>query len=487
MGLLSATSILLADSSSPSLAASVMQSFLGPVMKIFTVIATLVCVLFIVVGGYHYITSTGKPKNLVYAKKIIRNALIGLIIVFAAGALAAILTHAYGSPSSGITDKIPALTSIQPKHSPSNLVEVIISAITGVLANIITSIAVPFIDALRYFITSTPLMATNGNVFKLWVVILGITDAIFVLIIALLGFRIMSFATLGFNEVEFKHLLPQIGLIFLLANASIFIIDGVISLSNAMIHALNAVFSPVSVWTTLTAVANQANVLSIAALLIMVFFLILVVCLLVYYVGRLVALYLGAVLSPLVCVLWLVPGFKDFTENAAKIYLATIFVLFVHVVILQLAASIFTGLALTGPGNSPDPIMALIVGLATVLALLKTQGLLMQLSYASIGPKTVRKLGGQFITGISYMSTKNPGLMLEARNSVTLATARSHLNFNASRIAQASKAKLDSQSILPKSTSPAAINATQVIKNSPSSNIAAARTRQSKLSLEKGK
>jgi hypothetical protein len=455
MGLLSATSIVLADKTSPSLAANVMQSFVSPVISVLAVVATLACVLFIIIGGYQYMTSSGKPNNLENAKKIIRNALIGLIIILAASALTAILTHAYGNPGSGVAEKIPALTTIQPNHDQSSLVGVIISAITGLLANIITSIAVPFLDALKYFITSTPLMAANGSVFKLWLTILGITDVLFVLLIALLGFRIMSFATLGLDEIEFKHLLPQIGLIFLLANTSIFAIDGVISLSNAMIHALNSVYSPVSVWTTLTTVANQANVLSIAALLIMVFFLILVVCLLVYYVGRLVALYLGAVLSPLVCVLWLVPGFKDFAENAAKVYLATIFVLFIHVVILQLAASIFTGLALTGPSNTPDPIMALIVGLATILALLKTQGLLMQLSYVSIGPKTVRKLGGQFITGISYMSTRSPGLITQARNSVMLSTTRVNRSLSASKIITKSPLKISSKATAPRQSTKA--------------------------------
>jgi type IV secretion system pilin len=430
MGLLSATSItVLADTTSPTLAASTMRSFVDPVVTTMGVVATLLCAVLIVMGGYRYMTSSGKPDDLQQAKKIIKNALIGLVIVLSAGVLTALLTHAYGNVASPNAEKIPSLTLIQPKHVAANLVDVIISAITGVLANIVTSISIPFIDALKYFITATPLMAANPGVFKLWLTIVGITDTIFVLVIALLGFRLMSFSTIGLDEIEFKHLLPQVGLIFLLANTSIFAIDGIISLSNAMIRALNSVFSPISVWTTLTNVANQANILSIAALLIMVFFLILVVCLLVYYVGRLVALYLGAVLSPLICVLWLVPGFKDFAENAAKVYLATIFVLFIHVVILQLASSIFAGLALTGPNHSPDPIMALIVGLATILALLKTQGLLMQLSYVSIGPKTVRKLGSQFITGISYATTKSSGNFALARHSVDVSASRSH-HFN---------------------------------------------------------
>ncbi len=445
MGLLSANSIVVLADTTPSLASNVMRSFIAPVVGALGVLASLACVVFIIVGSYHYMTSSGKPENLEHAKKIIRNALIGLIIVLAAGVLTAILTHAYGTPGGGVGETMPTLTSIQPVHTSSNLVGVIITAITGVLASIISSIAAPFIQALKYFITGTPLMAANPSVFKLWLTIIGMTDALFVLLIALLGFGVMSYATFGLDEIEIKHLLPQIGLVFLLANTSIFAIDGIISLSNAMIHALNSVFSPTLVWSSLLAVANQANVLSIAALIIMIFFLILVVCLLVYYVGRLVALYLGAVLSPLICITWLIPGFKDFAESAAKVYLATIFVLFIHVVILELAASIFAGLALTGSNSSPDPIMSLIIGLATILALLKTQGLLMQLSYISIGPKTIRKLGGQFITGISYISTKNPELLTPAHSSVILSTTRLGSNISMPKMATTSPLVMNSK------------------------------------------
>ena len=37
--------------------------------------------------------------------------------------------------------------------------------------------------------------------------------------------------------------------------------------------------------------------------------------LLVYYVGRIIILFIGAALSPLVVLLWLLPGFRDFATN----------------------------------------------------------------------------------------------------------------------------------------------------------------------------
>jgi hypothetical protein len=205
-----------------------------------------------------------------------------------------------------------------------------------------------------------------------------------VLVVALLGFHVMSFATFGLEEIEFKHLLPRIGVAFRLVNTSIFIIDAVISLSNGMIDALNAGFPATSVWGSLTIVADQANTLGLAGLLIMLAFVILSVMLMVYYVLRLVTLYIGAVLSPIVMILWLLPDFNFFAEAAARAYISIIFVLFINVVILDLAASIFGGMMLATPDHSLNPLTAMVVGIAMLLALLKTQGVLTQLSYAHV-------------------------------------------------------------------------------------------------------
>ena len=154
-------------------------------------------------------------------------------------------------------------------------------------------------------------------------------------------------------------------------------------------------------------VVEQTSGLGIAALLIMVGFVICSIVLLVYYVMRLVTLYIGAVLAPIVSLLWLIPGFRDFTETAFKTYLTTIFVLFVHVVILQLSASLFTGMATASGDNAvPDTLMAMVTGIATILMLLKAQSVMMQFSYVSMGARNMRKLGGQFVNGVSYLSGK---------------------------------------------------------------------------------
>ncbi len=386
-----------------SSAHTAISSYLTPVLVTMAGIASLGLTFFLVQGGVLYMTSTGKPENLEHAKKVIKNALIGLCLVVGAGTLALILMHAYHQPAVSPTTALPKLTPVQPNSGGLSITDVIIKTIVGVLNNIIQSVAAPFLNALSYFTSSTPLMGDNKTVVDLWLTILGIADGVFVLVIALVGFQVMSASSLGFDELEFKHLLPQIGMTFLLMNTSFFLIDGVIGLSNAMIHALQIGFNTPSVWSVLQDIAKQANGMGLAAMLIMLVFVVLAVILLVYYVGRLVTLYIGAALSPLIALLWLVPGFKDFALSAIKAYITTIFVLFVHVVILLLAASIFAGLTTASPGSTPDPMMSMIVGLATVIALLKTQGVMMQLTYASVGPRTLRKLGGEFMNGMAFV------------------------------------------------------------------------------------
>ena len=387
-------------------ASGVMRSFVSPLIDTLCAVGSLVCVFFLVNGAISYITSTGKPDSLDHAKRVIRNALLGLILVFAAGALTQILTQAYDGSSAPLHASVPNLTAITPAPVSNGLVGVIIKAITGVLNDIIQSLASPFIASLAYFTKSTPLMADNSTVFTMWLAIVGMSDALFVLVVALLGFHIMSSSTFGFDELEFQHVLPRLALIFLALNTSLFAIDGVIELSNAMIHALNLANGTTSLWDALTAVVKQSAELGLPALLIMLLFTILSVVLVLYYLGRLITLYIGAVLSPLILLLWLIPGFRDFSETAAKTYTMTIFVLFVQVVVLILSGSLIAGTVVGSPTQTTGTLMPMVTGVAAMYAVLKVPSVMTRLSFAGMGPRSARRLGGQFINGVSHM-TKN--------------------------------------------------------------------------------
>ena len=212
------------------------------------------------------------------------------------------------------------------------------------------------------------------------------------------------FIVWAIGDVNIRQLLPQISIVFMFINSSIFIIDAMIGLSNILIKAISGGNAAQNVWNVLSEVVKQPSAYGLAALIIMTIFLVFSVILLIYYVGRIVTIYLGAVLAPIVILCWLLPGLKDMAISACKRYFSAIFVLFVHVVILELAASLLAGMISTN--QKPDPLMAMIVGLATLVALLKTQGVMNQLSYASIGPRMSRQIVDRIVLGVSYIGSQ---------------------------------------------------------------------------------
>lgn len=156
-----------------SAASQSIKGYLGPIMVMLGGLAAVVCAFFLVTGGIHYMTSAGKPDKLEHAKKVIKNALIGLVVVVAAATLTAILFNAYQNTGGNGTQALPALAQIQPADTSPGLVDVLIKAITGLFQYIIESAAKPFIAALEYFTQATPLMAVNNSVFNMWPALVG--------------------------------------------------------------------------------------------------------------------------------------------------------------------------------------------------------------------------------------------------------------------------------------------------------------------------
>lgn len=385
--------------------------FTSNTLSILITVASLAEAFFLIRGGFQYITSTGKPDELEHAKKTIRNALIGLVLVISAGIFSALLQNAFINPNSGAKGATFALKPIQPASPSNGLTQVIIDATIGFLQTIVQSATKPLVDAVISFLTTSPPLTSNSVIFNLWLVMVGIVDSLFALLIALLGFHVMSTSTFGFDELELKHLLPRIGLAFLLANISLFVIQWVISLSDTLIQAvLHATGGIDHAWVLnafdpnlLTSGPNGIHGSILITLIFMILFVILAVVLLLFYISRLIVISLGAVLSPFLCLLWLLPGFTDFATIAMKTYFITIFTVFVHVVIIQLASSF-----LTLPGQSgTNSFIAILVGIATLFTLLKVPAMIIQFAFYSASAGALRKLGGQIIHVVS--STKSEG------------------------------------------------------------------------------
>ncbi|MFA5933178.1 MAG: hypothetical protein WCV81_02835 [Microgenomates group bacterium] len=231
----------------------------------------------------------------------------------------------------------------------------------------------------------------------------GITDSLFALVVALLGFHFMSASTFGFEEIEFKHLLPRVGLAFLGANMSIFLCDWIVLSCNTLIAAvLHATGGLNSAWI-LNAFAPTSIVTKTTPLITFIFmilFIIVAIMLLLFYVSRLIIIALGAVMSPFIFLLWAIPKFADFAEVSVKTYITAVYTVFVHVVIIQLAASFLTVSSQSGTNS----LISILIGIGLLSTLLKTPSIMMQLVFYNTGGGMVRKIGGQIMNVISTSS-----------------------------------------------------------------------------------
>lgn len=363
-------------------------------------ISSIICVLFLVIGGYTYITSSGNPEKILKAKKIIKNTTLGLIIVLAANLITNFYSHSYKSVSSNHSEIIQ-LDKIKPNSHSAGIVGVIIKSISGVFSDIIMTLASPFLHAFSYFISATPLPSENIEVMKLWEVSIGIADTLFVFILVLLGLRLMSSSVLGFGEISFMKILSTSALGFLIMNSSIFIIDSIISISNLMIKSLD-LNKALSVFKILEDITKEPSGFALAALIILIVLLVISIILIIYYVARIIGIYLGAILAPIVVLLLLLPSTKDVAINLIKKYFITIFTLFIHVLILLLAETLLSGMG----GSSADPIMSMLLGIACLVTLIKTQGVLSQLSYISVAPRLARQFSRQLVYGASFVGNQ---------------------------------------------------------------------------------
>lgn len=367
-----------------------------------TMIAISASAFFLVRGGYLYITSAGKPETLEQAKLTIRNALIGLVITLSAGMIATILKTALIPLSNQDTNSSPALPQIVTVVPSDGLTQVLIDAISGLVQNIVQSATKPVIDGVINFLTSTPALFQNSVIRKFWFVSLGITDSLFVVVIALIGLQVMSASTFGFEELELSQILPRVGLSFLGANVSLFLSDYVVTICNTLVKTvLDASGGLNHAWFVYAAtpVSSITGGTPIITLLFLLLFLMVAIVLLLMYISRLIFISVGAVLSPFVFLLWALPKFAESAEMAAKSYVVGVFTIFVHVVIIQLAAAY-----LTIPENSHNSILSIAAGIGLLITLLKTPSFLMSFTMSNVRMSALKKLGLQIINVITSNS-----------------------------------------------------------------------------------
>ena len=380
-------------------------NYTSSTLGIITLISSIAAVLFLIKGGYLYITSSGKPEILGQAKKTISNALIGLVVVLSAGLVISFFNNALIPPSqSGNTSSLN-LTPITIKKPTDGLTQVLIDAVSAFMQNIVESATKPITDGIIGYLSTTPNVLTNSVIFNFWLVMLAITDSLFVLVVAILGLHFMSASSFGFEEIELRKLLPRIGIAFLGANISLFLADYVIVTCNALVKAvLSSTGGLNHAWITnaITVEGFFTNTTPLITLIFLILFLIVAIVLLLMYISRLILISLGAVLSPLIFLLWAIPKFADFAEASVKTYIVTVFTVFVHVVVIQLASSF-----LTLPEHANNSLLSITIAIGLFATLLKTPSMMMAMILYTSRNGAFKKLGGQIVNVMSADKTSS--------------------------------------------------------------------------------
>jgi hypothetical protein len=390
------------------------SSFTSNTLGIITFISAAAAVLFLIKGGYGYITSTGKPEALEDAKKTIKNAVIGLVIVLAAGTIVSLFKNSLNSATPAGSTAAIALSQIESVKPSEGLTQVLIDAISGFMQNIVQSATQPLVNGIMSFLTTTPSVLSNSVIVNFWLVSLGIVDSLFVIVVALLGLNFMSASAFGFEETELKVLLPRIGLAFLGANISLFLADYVILTCNTLVKAvLNATGGISQAWLvnaiTLPNVLNQS--VPIITLIFLALFLVVAIVLLLMYISRLIIISLSAVLSPFIFLLWTIPKYSDIAETAIKTYIVSVFMIFVHVVTIQLAASY-----LVLPGQTNNSLLSIAVAIGLFFMLIKIPSVMMQMVLFTSSSGAIKKIGGQIMNVISTNNSSTQTRATSVRN-----------------------------------------------------------------------
>lgn len=71
-----------------------LSGFIMKIINIALTIAGLIAVLFLIIGGFRYITSAGNEETAEQAKKIITNAIIGIVVIILSFVIVRVISNA---------------------------------------------------------------------------------------------------------------------------------------------------------------------------------------------------------------------------------------------------------------------------------------------------------------------------------------------------------------------------------------------------------
>ena len=104
-------------------------------------------------------------------------------------------------------------------------------------------------------------------------------------------------------------------------------------------------------------------------------------------------------LAPLIVLMQLLPFTKGFTLAAIRTYFYTIFILFIHAIILSLAAGLLSSLAADQVHD--QGLLTAIIGIATLTLMLKTPKTIAKWCRVNYSFKPIKNLGAQIASELA--------------------------------------------------------------------------------------
>jgi len=83
----------------PSFRTGNLTQLIGDVISTALLLAGVVAVIYLIIGGYQYITSSGNAEQAQTGRTTVLNAIIGLIIIFAAYVITRFVLSRIGAPA----------------------------------------------------------------------------------------------------------------------------------------------------------------------------------------------------------------------------------------------------------------------------------------------------------------------------------------------------------------------------------------------------
>lgn len=228
-----------------------------------------------------------------------------------------------------------------------------------------------FLSEMMEFVLHTPLVADNEIIVSLWGTVRVLSFSIIGVMFAWEGFKKVISTDNIIRHVEFKEMFIRLIYGLILAIFSLDIIDIMINFNNAMIATVKNAF-PMSLEAELS-INGVFSFLMITVLVIVQ--LVLAVKLILQYWMRIAEIWLMAVLSPIVYVLWINPKWGNYLGSWTSRMITTIFTTFIWALILAIysgmvsmvsAAGTITGFATLGP------IAGICLSIAMLLVMIET-------------------------------------------------------------------------------------------------------------------